>query len=72
MMAAKNLWILDLNFYCFFSFALPSRIKEFYGFATQSLGKTNFNSSNMNMAMSSSGSANTTSFSSVCTSKYAF
>lgn len=28
MMAAKNMWILDLNFECFFSFATVSQIKK--------------------------------------------
>jgi hypothetical protein len=32
MFANKNLWILDLNFNIFFSFATIERVKEFYGF----------------------------------------
>lgn len=28
MMASKNMWILDLNFECYFSYATPSQIKK--------------------------------------------
>lgn len=28
MMASKNMWILDLNFECFFSFATPIQLKK--------------------------------------------
>jgi hypothetical protein len=33
MMASKNMWILDLNFECFFSFATPSQIKKLAAFS---------------------------------------
>jgi hypothetical protein len=33
MMAHRNLWILDLNFKVFFSYATIHRLKAFYGFA---------------------------------------
>ena len=33
MMAAQNIWILDINFGCFFSFGSYSRLKEIYGFS---------------------------------------
>ena len=32
MFAQKNLWILDLNFSVFFSYATTQRLKTFYGF----------------------------------------
>ncbi len=32
MLAHKNLWILDLNFNVFYSYATTQRIKSFYGF----------------------------------------
>ena len=42
MMAAKNIWILDLNFQCFFSFATCSQIKKLAGLAhSQPESKTN-------------------------------
>lgn len=28
MMASKNMWILDLNFSCFFSYATPIQLKK--------------------------------------------
>jgi len=34
MMASRNLWILDLNFNIFFSYATIERVKTFYGFAS--------------------------------------
>jgi len=34
MLANRNLWILDLNFNIFFSFATIERVKKFYGFAS--------------------------------------
>lgn len=33
-MASRNLWILDLNFKIFFSYATIERVKSFYGFAS--------------------------------------
>jgi hypothetical protein len=32
MLAHKNIWILDLNFNIFYSYATINRIKTFYGF----------------------------------------
>lgn len=34
MLANRNMWILDLNFSVFYSFATIERIKQFYGFAS--------------------------------------
>ncbi len=33
MMASRNMWVLDVNFSIFFSFATVERVKSFYGFA---------------------------------------
>ena len=33
MLANRNMWILDLNFNVFYSFATIERVKQFYGFA---------------------------------------
>ncbi len=33
MLASRNMWILDINFNIFFSFATIERVKSFYGFA---------------------------------------
>lgn len=34
MLANRNLWILDLNFSVFYSFATIERVKAFYGFSS--------------------------------------
>lgn len=34
MLANRNMWVLDVNFKVFFSYATVERVKSFYGFAT--------------------------------------
>lgn len=35
MMASKNLWVIDLNFLCYFSFATPSQLKKLTSFQSE-------------------------------------
>ena len=47
MMASKNIWILDLNFECFFSFATCSQIKKLAGIAQNQPESKNANTSTL-------------------------
>lgn len=35
MMASKNIWVFDLNFLCYFSFATPSQLKTLTSFQNE-------------------------------------
>ena len=42
MMAAQNIWILDINFGCFFSFGSYSKLKEIFGFSKTTTKKIDY------------------------------
>ena len=54
MLATRNLWILDINFNIFFSFATVQRLKSFYGFASMTnlnATKSHHHNHNQNRSM---------------------